>query len=62
MFWGRRIAELGVGPELIPRNRLTVERLAAAIQKAVTDEGMQQRAARLGDKIRAEDGLDAQAR
>ena len=56
-FWGRRIAELGVGPVPIPRKRLTVERLAQAIQKAVTDQTMRQRAANLGAKIRAEDGI-----
>jgi len=56
-FWGRRIAELGVGPEPIPRRRLTVERLASAIQQAVGDGDMRQRAARLGARIRAEDGM-----
>jgi len=56
-FWGQRIAELGVGPEPIPRRKLTVERLAQAIQKAVTDQAMRQRAANLGAKIRAEHGI-----
>ena len=56
-FWGRRIAELGVGPEPIPRRRLTVERLASAIQQAVGDDGMRLRAAKLGARIRAEDGI-----
>lgn len=56
-FWGRRIAKLGVGPEPIPRRRLTVERLANAIQQAVGDEEMRLRAARLGARIRAEDGI-----
>jgi sterol 3beta-glucosyltransferase len=56
-FWGRRVAELGVGPAPIPRKQLTAERLTAAIHKAVTDRKMQQRAAALGAKIRAEDGI-----
>jgi sterol 3beta-glucosyltransferase len=56
-FWGRRVAELGVGPAPIPRKKLTAERLARAIQAAVTDEEMRQRAARLGAQIRAEDGI-----
>lgn len=56
-FWGQRIAELGVGPAPIPRRKLTVERLAQAIQKAVTDQAMRQRAAHLGSKIQAEDGI-----
>ena len=48
---------LGVGPEPIPFKKLTVERLAHAIQVAVTDQTMRQRAAALGAKIRAEDGV-----
>lgn len=56
-FWGQRIVELGVGPDPIPRKQLTVGRLAAAIEKAVTDEGIRQRAARLGSRIQAEDGI-----
>jgi UDP:flavonoid glycosyltransferase YjiC (YdhE family) len=56
-FWGHRVAELGVGPEPIPRQQLTVERLAEAIQRAVTDQTMRQRAADLGAKIRNEDGI-----
>jgi sterol 3beta-glucosyltransferase len=56
-FWGQRVAELGVGPEPIPRKKLTVERLAQAIQRTVTDQTMRQRAAHLGSKIQAEDGI-----
>jgi sterol 3beta-glucosyltransferase len=51
------VAELGVGPAPIPRKQLTAERLTAAIQQAVIDRAMQQRAADLGAKIRAEDGI-----
>jgi sterol 3beta-glucosyltransferase len=56
-FWGRRVAELGVGPAPIPRKQLTAERLTAAIHQAVTDRAMQKCAADLGAKIRAEDGI-----
>jgi UDP:flavonoid glycosyltransferase YjiC (YdhE family) len=56
-FWGRRVHALGVGPKPIPRRSLTVDRLAEAIQAAVSDPGMRQRAARLGERIRAEDGV-----
>lgn len=56
-FWGQRVADLGVGPAPIPRKKLTVERLAQAIQQAVTDQTLRQRAANLGSKIRAEDGV-----
>ncbi|MBD2252349.1 glycosyltransferase [Nostoc parmelioides] len=56
-FWGQRVASLGVGTEPIPRKQLTAERLAQAIQLAVTDQTMRQRAADLGAKIRTEDGI-----
>ena len=56
-FWGSRVAALGVGPPPVSRRALTAERLAAAIRAAVTDEGMRARAARLGERIRAEDGV-----
>jgi UDP:flavonoid glycosyltransferase YjiC (YdhE family) len=56
-FWGQRTAELGVGPQPLPRKKLTVDRLAHAIQKAVTDNEIRKRAADLGSKIQAEDGI-----
>lgn len=56
-FWGRRVAELGVGTAPIPRKELTAERLAEAIHKAVSDPAMRQRTADLGAKIQAEDGV-----
>jgi UDP:flavonoid glycosyltransferase YjiC (YdhE family) len=56
-FWGQRIADLGVGPEPIPRKKLSVERLANAIEIAVTDQTMRQRAADLGKTIQAENGV-----
>jgi UDP:flavonoid glycosyltransferase YjiC (YdhE family) len=56
-FWGQRVADLGVGTAPIPRKQLTVERLAQAIDRAVTDPLIRQRAAELGARIRAEDGI-----
>jgi sterol 3beta-glucosyltransferase len=56
-FWGRRVAALGVGPQPIPHKQLTVERLTQAINQAVSDQAMRQRAADLGSMIRAEDGV-----
>ena len=57
-FWGQRVAALGAGPPPIPQRKLTADNLASAIQQAATDTGMQQRAAALGEKIRAEDGTE----
>lgn len=56
-FWGQRVADLGVGPQPIRRNELSVERLADAITEAVTDENMQSRAAKVGEQIRSEEGV-----
>jgi sterol 3beta-glucosyltransferase len=55
--WAQRLANLGVSPEPIPRKELSVERLAAAIQRAVSDSEMCRHAAELGERIRAEDGV-----
>jgi hypothetical protein len=41
----------------IPRQMLTVDRLAAAIHTAVSDPAMRIRAAALGRRIQAEDGV-----
>jgi len=56
-FWGQRVHDLGVGPAPIPRSKLTVDRFAQAIEEAVTNTAMRQRAAELGSKIQAEDGI-----
>jgi len=57
-FWGRRVAELGVGPDPLDPKSLTVESLAAAIM-AMDDPTMRSRAAALGTAIRKEDGVAA---
>ena len=61
-FWARRVHALGVGPKPIPRQDLTAERLATAIRAMVADRAMQRRAAELGRKIEAEDGVDEAVR
>jgi sterol 3beta-glucosyltransferase len=57
LFWGQRVEKLGVGTTPIPRKKLTVELLAQAIYRAVTDPVMRQQAANLGAKIQIEDGI-----
>lgn len=56
-YWGRRVAELGVGPKPIVRKKLSAKRLAAALSTALHDSGMREQAANLGAKISAEDGV-----
>jgi sterol 3beta-glucosyltransferase len=57
-FWGQRVFELGVGPRPIPQKKLSIENLTQAISIATTDEKMGQCADVLGEKIRAEDGIE----
>ncbi|MFZ6028487.1 MAG: glycosyltransferase [Chloroflexota bacterium] len=56
-FWGRRVYELGVGPQPIPQKKLATESLARAISQLANDETMRRRAQALGERIRAEDGV-----
>jgi sterol 3beta-glucosyltransferase len=56
-FWGWAVHEAGAGPKPIPQRQLTPQRLAEAISTAASDEGMQRRAAVMGEKIRAENGV-----
>ena len=49
--------ELGVGAPPIKRHYLTAERLAATIHALTGDAALQSRAAALGERIRAEDGV-----
>lgn len=57
-FWGRRVAQLGVGPHALDRRTLSAESLAAAIA-AMDDGAMRRRADALGAMIRQEDGVAA---
>lgn len=56
-FWGRRVADLGVGPAPIAFKHLTVARLVESITSAVDDDAMRRRAEQLGAVLRAEDGV-----
>lgn len=55
-FWGSVIHELGVGPQPIPQKKLSVAALTDAINMAVNDTGVYERAEILGEKTRAENG------
>jgi len=57
LAWGRTIHALGAGPAPIRRRKLSPERLHRAITAAVTDVSIRERAAALGERIRAEDGI-----
>ena len=57
-YWGERIAAMGAGPKPIPYKALTAARLREAILLGVGSAQMQQTAAALGQKIRAEKGIE----
>ena len=57
-FWSRRIAALGIGSPPIPRAKLSLPRLSDAITLVTEDRGIRARAARLGSRIRAENGVE----
>jgi hypothetical protein len=56
-FWGRVVVDAGAGPEPIPIERLDVETLTAAFD-ACRRPQMKVRAADLGARLRATDGVD----
>lgn len=59
--WGRRVYELGVGPQPIPRKKLTAQGLAAAINSALTP-AIRAAAQDLGMRIQSDDGAASAAR
>lgn len=57
IYWGKRIASLGVGPEPIGIRKLTAARLARVIEQGLNDPVMRQKAQVLSQYIQAEDGI-----
>ncbi len=55
-FWGRRVHELGAGPEPLPLRRATAETLTDRIRRLVGDPGYAGKAAAIGEAIEQEDG------
>ncbi len=55
--WADLVLKLGVGPRITTVKKLTAEKLAQAINTAVNDSALRARAAALGEKIRAENGV-----
>ncbi len=56
-IWGNKVAQLGIGPQPIPRPKLKAENMAAALRQ-MQSPAMRRKAAELGAAIRAEpDGV-----
>lgn len=57
-FWGRRMHTLGVATPPLDQRHLNADDLATAITRAATDTRLADRAADLGERIRAERGVE----
>lgn len=59
LFWGRRVAAVGAGPDPIAITKVTPEQLADRIATAATDRALRASAETVGARLRGEDGLRA---
>ena len=57
-YWGQQVHELGVGPAPISRSKLDPDSLVAALDELVHNDKRRPAASLLGEKIRAESGVD----
>ena len=57
-FWGNKTYQLGVGAKPVPRSRLSVDSFARALQSVIDDPSMRTRAEEIGEKVRAEQGVE----
>ena len=57
-YWGQGIFELGVGPQAIPRPKLNSQNLAVALKELTSNERIRTAAAKIGEHIRSENGIE----
>jgi sterol 3beta-glucosyltransferase/vancomycin aglycone glucosyltransferase len=62
MYWGQTLARLGVAPPPLPRHQLTGQRLAQRMRTLLHNPQAEQTAQRLGQQLRAEDGITTAVR
>jgi len=58
LYWGQQVHELGVGPQPIRRAKMDPKRLAASLDELVQNGTLLTAASILGEKIRAEKGVE----
>lgn len=56
-YWGKLVAQRGVGVDPIPQKKMSVDKLTAAFLELKNNQEIRKNAAVLGEKLRAEDGL-----
>jgi sterol 3beta-glucosyltransferase len=57
-FWGYKVQKLGVGPQPIPRRKLTAERLANTIVQTLNNKEIIENALKVGLTVQKEKGID----
>jgi len=57
-YWGQHLHQLGVGVPFIPRPRLNREGQVAALRELTHNDSLRAEASALGERIRAENGID----
>ena len=55
-FWAARVQALGIGPKAIPRDKLTVPKLTAALEQLTGTKRYRVAARELGERLRLENG------
>lgn len=60
-FWGMRVHAAGCGPKPVPRDGMTVDQLAGALQELVSCDAYRKTAADVGRKLRVEYGVKTAA-
>jgi sterol 3beta-glucosyltransferase len=58
-FWGERVFNIGVGPKPLPQRSLNANKLASAIEQALCDPSMREKAGRIRETLSLEDGVQA---
>ena len=61
-YWAHQVAEVGIGPRGVPRSRLSVERLQAAIHAAVSEPRFMARATQVKNALSVTDGVSLTAK
>ena len=56
-FWGQRVYSLGVGSKPIPQKKLSADKLATAIEDAISNPDKRRKSQEIGKKIQREDGI-----
>lgn len=57
VFWGNELRRLGIAPRLVHRQGATAEKLAHSIRTVLGSPAMKEKAGKLGEQIRGEDGV-----